>query len=101
MRAARSLWSDRKSQEKVIDRGEQERERREEEEERERERERESWEREIEGDEERQTAAKEKESVLECAQGIQVPYRYGITTRAFVPGGWVALAVAEIKLDRV
>ena len=41
MRAARSLWSDRKSQEKVIDRGEQERERREEEEEeRERERER-------------------------------------------------------------
>ena len=68
---------------------------------RERERERESWEREIEGDEERQTAAKEKESVLECAQGIQVPYRYGITTRAFVPGGWVALAVAEIKLDRV
>lgn len=47
MRATRSLWSDRKSQEKVIDRGKQE-VRREEKKKRER------WEREGERDEERQ-----------------------------------------------
>ena len=58
MRAARSLWSDRKSQEKVIDRGEQERERREEEEE-ERERERERY---------TGRETQKKEEALVCAQ---------------------------------
>ena len=79
MRATRSLWSDRKSQEKVMDRENQEREKKRRRRRRRRERERVG--REIEGDEERQQPR--RESGLECGQGIQVPYPYGITTRAF------------------
>ena len=99
MRATRSLWSDRKSQEKVIDRGKQE-VRREEKKKKKRERERVGRGREKEMKKDSQ-GEKERSRVR---PGEQVPYCTVICLG--LPLGlcawWrVALAVAEIKLGRV